>query len=151
MNENKENKIVEQTITDTLNDIKEKLIVKGKEYIRNNDRLHNFNQGAKLTGKTREEVIWGFALKHFISIQDLKEDTKQNNLPTEEVLNEKYNDLITYLLLEKASLMVKIKTEEEKSIEMLKEKSLVKHDEDFIKELHKNRANDTPKSITDFI
>lgn len=98
----------ESVVNDTLSDIQNKLIIKGKEYRRNNDVFHNFHEGMKITGQTREDIIWGFALKHFISIQDIKNDLKQGKIPTEEVLNEKYNDLITYLLIEKASIMDKI-------------------------------------------
>ncbi len=84
------------------------LVIKGKEYRRNDDPLHNFNIGASITGKSREDVIWGFALKHFISIQDIKNDINQGKLPKIEVIDEKYGDLINYLLIEKASIIDKI-------------------------------------------
>ena len=99
----------EEVIEQTLATCKEVMISKGREYRRNNDPFHNFNQGAKLTGKTREEVIWGFALKHFISVQDIKSDMLQGKMPTEALLNEKYGDLLNYLLIEKASIMSKIR------------------------------------------
>ena len=99
----------EEVIKQTLAACKEVMISKGREYRRNNDPFHNFNQGAKLTGKTREEVIWGFALKHFISVQDIKADMLQGKMPTEALLNEKYGDLLNYLLIEKASIMSKIR------------------------------------------
>jgi len=97
----------DEIIEDTLAKIKEVLITKGKEYRRNNDVFHNFNEGARITGQTREEVLWGFALKHFISIQDIKNDIKLGlKKPTKELLDEKYGDLINYLLLEKASIII---------------------------------------------
>lgn len=104
MTEEQFDKIIEET----LKDIRETLLVKGKEYRRNNDPFHNFNKGVEITGKTREEVIWGFALKHFISIQDIKVDVKNGFVPNLELLNEKYNDLIIYLLIEKASIRERI-------------------------------------------
>lgn len=103
-----EQEVVNDLIEETLNNLKEKLLVKGKEYIRNNDPFHNFNTGAAITGQTREDIIWGFALKHFISIQDIKSDLKKEIKPNKETLDEKYNDLIVYLLLEKASIICKL-------------------------------------------
>lgn len=97
----------DEIVEETLAKIKENLLVKGKEYRRNNDPFHNFNEGARITGGTREDVLWGFALKHFISIQDLKNDVKLGlKKPTKVLLDEKYGDLITYLLIEKASLII---------------------------------------------
>ena len=75
------------------------------EYQRNNNPFHNFDKGVKITNKSREDVIWGFALKHFISIQDIKDDLKNGIIPSEELLDEKYGDLINYLLFEKASIL----------------------------------------------
>jgi hypothetical protein len=98
----------EHSVEKTLKHCKETLVDKGREYRRNNDPFHNFNKGVEITTKTREEVIWGFALKHFISIQDIKEDVKNGKLPTNKVLDEKYGDLINYLLIEKASIEDKI-------------------------------------------
>ena len=95
-------------IENTLKALNDTLIVKGKEYVRGDNRLHNFEVGAAITGKTREDVLWGFALKHYISIQDIKNDVKEGKLPTREMLDEKYNDLIIYLLLEKASMIDRI-------------------------------------------
>lgn len=98
----------DKVVHETIEDIKHKLVVKGKEYRRNNDVFHNFHEGMKITGQTREDVIWGFALKHFISIQDIKSDLKQGIMPTKEIIDEKYNDLINYLIIEKASILEKI-------------------------------------------
>lgn len=84
------------------------LLVKGKEYRRNGDPYHNFEQGAIRTGKTREEVLNGFALKHEISIQDMRNDLIQGRLPKIETVEEKFNDLLIYLIIEKASILDRI-------------------------------------------
>lgn len=104
-----ESKRFDELIEEQLNAVRETLIIKGREYRRFGNPFHNFDKGVALTGKTREEVIWGFALKHFISIQDLKEDVKNGKEVSKEVLDEKYGDLITYLLIEKASILIKNK------------------------------------------
>lgn len=98
--------VVTQTTQNCLNT----LTVKGKEYQRNNNPLHNFDRGVEVSGftSTREEIIWGMALKHFISVQDIKDDLANHILPTKELIDEKYGDLINYLLIEKASIVDKI-------------------------------------------
>lgn len=95
----------ENTVKNTLESIKDLLIIKGREYRRKNNPYHNFEVGAEKTGKSRVEVLRGFALKHSISIDDLIEDFENGKTTKIEIVNEKYNDLITYLLIEK-SMMV---------------------------------------------
>lgn len=87
------------------------LKVKGLEYRRNNDPLHNFNQGVILSNfkKSREEVIQGMRLKHDISIIDLKDDIHKGIPVNEAQLFEKYGDVIIYLILEMLSLIDKNK------------------------------------------
>ena len=97
--------VFENTIKNTLESIKELLIVKGKEYRRKNNPYHNFEVGAEKTGKTRIEILRGFALKHSISIDDMIEDFENGTPPNVEKVNEKYNDLITYLLIEKSMMI----------------------------------------------
>lgn len=98
----------DEVVKTTLNKCEETLVIKGKEYRRNNNPFHNFEKGVEITGRTREDVIWGFALKHFISIQDIKNDISLGRLPSIEVVDEKYGDLLNYLLIEKASIIDKI-------------------------------------------
>ena len=95
----------ENTIKNTLESIKDLLIVKGKEYRRKNNPYHNFEVGAEKTGKTRIEILRGFALKHSISIDDMIEDFENGTPQNVEKVNEKYNDLITYLLIEKSMMI----------------------------------------------
>lgn len=99
----------EEIITETLDQIKETLIEKGREYRRNNDPLHNFNQGAKRTGKIREKVLDGFLLKHEISIEDMTNDIEKGILPSKSTVNEKFNDNLIYLLIKKASIIDRLK------------------------------------------
>lgn len=100
--------LYEQLLSDTLKKIKDTLDVKAKEYWRENNPMHNFDQGARITGQTREQIIYGFALKHHISIADLRKDVEKGDLPTAEMINEKYNDAINYLILEKISMLEKV-------------------------------------------
>jgi hypothetical protein len=98
----------DEEIEKTLEIIKETLIVKGKEYRRNNNPFHNFERGSNRTGLIREKVLDGMLLKHEISIDDMTNDLEKGILPKEETVNEKFNDNIIYLLLKKASILDKI-------------------------------------------
>jgi hypothetical protein len=88
--------------------VQQTLVVKGKEYRRNNDPLHNFRVGARVSNSTEEKVLWGFALKHYISFLDILNDMEAGNLPKEEIVDEKIGDLINYLILCEASIKEKI-------------------------------------------
>lgn len=104
----------EKIVDDTLNQIKQVLLVKGKEYRRNNNPFHNFDIGAQRSGLIREKVLDGFLLKHEISIADITNDLVDNKLPTREIVNEKFGDNIIYLILKKASILDRIDNELEK-------------------------------------
>lgn len=98
-------------LKDTLEKTQETLGVKAMEYVRNNNAMHNFDVGARITGQTREKVLYGFALKHHISINDLRNDIEAGKLPKAETVEEKYGDAINYLILEKASILHKIENQ----------------------------------------
>jgi hypothetical protein len=96
-------------VESTLQQIKDTLITKGKEYRRNRDVFHNFNEGAKRTGQTPEQVLQGFVLKHEISVNDMIQDIALGIMPTTEAVNEKMNDILVYNLLLKGMLLNRVK------------------------------------------
>ena len=98
----------EQIVDETLNQIKETLIQKGREYRRNNNPFHNFEEGSKRTGLIREKVLDGMLLKHEISIADMTNDLEKGILPKIETVEEKFGDNLIYLILKKASIIDKI-------------------------------------------
>jgi len=100
--------VFDAVIENTIESLEELLLVKGKEYRRNDNPFHNFEQGAKLTGETREEVLRGFRLKHEISVADMRNDLKEGKLPSRDKVNEKYDDILLYYLIEKASMIDRI-------------------------------------------
>ena len=106
------NKITEQEfdilVQQRVQKVQQTLVIKGKEYRRNNDPLHNFRVGAIVSNTTEEKVLWGFALKHYISFLDILNDIENGNLPKEETVDEKIGDLINYLILCEASIKEKI-------------------------------------------
>jgi hypothetical protein len=99
----------DEVLESRLRAIRLSLLIKGKEYRRNGDPLHNFNRGAKLSGQSREKVLWGFALKHYVSFLDMLDDIDNERYPKEETVNEKIGDLCCYLILCEASIKDKIK------------------------------------------
>jgi hypothetical protein len=103
------NDYFEKVVTDTLSELKELLIVKGKEYRRNDNVYHNFDQGAKIKGITPEKVLDGFLLKHEISIADMTNDLDKGIMPSKEKVEEKFNDNIIYLLIKKAMILNRLK------------------------------------------
>lgn len=107
--EDTKNEHFEKVINDTLLEVKELLIVKGKEYRRNDNVYHNFDQGAKIKGITPEKVLDGFLLKHEVSIADMTDDLDKGILPTKKKVEEKFNDNIIYLLIKKAMILNRLK------------------------------------------
>ena len=87
---------------ETIERLKTLLLIKGKEYRRNNDPYHNFNEGAKLMGVRPMTVLNFFRLKHVISIADLQRDFEQGKEVSEAQINEKYDDILVYTLIELA-------------------------------------------------
>ena len=86
----------------TLVRLKELLLIKGKEYRRNNDPYHNFNEGAKLLNVRPMLVLNFFRLKHVISIADLLKDFEEGKGVSLDQVNEKYDDILVYTLIELA-------------------------------------------------
>lgn len=94
--------------------IKKTLASKGEEYAPGtDDAMHNFNVAMAIeqaqTGKpkTREDTIWDMAKKHYVSIMDMRADITlgQTQKITKAYIDEKFGDMINYLLLMKASMM----------------------------------------------
>jgi len=105
---NKE-KLFEENVDKTLAEIKELLLVKGKEYRRNNNPYHNFERGAAMSGEIPEKVLYGFQLKHEVSMSDIRDDIEKGILPTEKMVVEKWNDALVYTLIEKCMILNRIK------------------------------------------
>ncbi len=86
------NKVVE----DQLDRIKNVLIKKQAEYNLDEDRLSVFKHAASLSEETPEQALYGFMLKHIISVTDL---INSKGTYSEELWNEKITDICNYLIL----------------------------------------------------
>ena len=87
---------------ETIERLKTLFLIKGKEYRRNNDPYHNFNEGAKLMNVRPMTVLNFFRLKHVISIADLQKDFEDKKHVSAHQINEKYDDILVYTLIELA-------------------------------------------------
>lgn len=81
----------------------EVLFNKATEYATDDDRMHNFNTAAKLTGETPVQALAGFMVKHTISIYDMV--AEDPNSFSEGTWDEKITDHINYLILLQALLL----------------------------------------------
>jgi len=104
MTEEQFDKLVENRLEKT----KSILVTKGKEYRRNNNPLHNFDEASRIGNVSREKALWGFALKHQVSLVDLMNDLEQDKLPSLDLVDEKIGDMVNYLILLEASIKDKI-------------------------------------------
>ena len=86
------NKVVEMQ----LERIKNVLVKKEAEYNLDADRLSVFKHGAGISEETPEQVLYGFMLKHIISVTDM---INSKGTYSEELWLEKMTDIHNYLIL----------------------------------------------------
>ena len=80
------------------------------EYASTDNRLHNFDVGARILDVTPEAALQGMMLKHLVSILDLIEWAgAAPSRITEALIDEKIGDTINYLVLLEALLLRRIK------------------------------------------
>lgn len=79
--------------------IQHTLVVKGREYARDGDRLSNFHNGAKLLRCTPERALLGYLAKQAVSVVDFVRDLDQGVVRSEAEWDEKLGDVINYLIL----------------------------------------------------
>ena len=105
-------------IETTLDNAKRTLTRKSEGYSTEEDRLHNFRTGAALNGITMEQVCWGMATKHIISIRDM---VMSGETYDADIWDEKLGDAINYLAILKA-ITAEASTPSDESLADLREK-----------------------------
>jgi hypothetical protein len=92
-----------------LQDIEQRLASKAKEYA-TEDRLHNFKQAAKLKSESPGEALLGMLVKHWVSVMDMTKSFTEDPwfVPTLEQVNEKFGDVICYMILLEALIKERI-------------------------------------------
>lgn len=99
-----ESKIFDKIIENRLQKCKDILVIKAKEYVKDEDRLHNFRVAEFTSGKdvkSKELALWGMANKHFVSIMDIIDECNNDPkyAPSSSLIEEKLTDMINYFLL----------------------------------------------------
>ena len=87
--------------------IKQILSIKAKEYRRNGNPLHNFEVGATMFNQRPTRVLDGFLNKHLISYRDILNDIDNGKLIPEELIDEKFGDIINYFILQESIIKSK--------------------------------------------
>jgi len=95
MNHEEFERVFERQVTQS----REALVTKAKEYASDEDRMHNFKKAAALSGGTPEKALWGFLVKHLVSLSDMVESEEFYLADT---WDEKVGDSINYLILLRA-------------------------------------------------
>lgn len=79
--------------------IRQTLVNKGREYVRGDDRLHNFRNAAGIERTTLERSLLGKWGKHLASVIDFVHDLDRGVTHTESEWDEKLGDVINYGVL----------------------------------------------------
>lgn len=95
------NAMFEAIFNEQIEQCRKVLFLKAQEYATDEDRLHNFKLAAALTQGTPEQALWGFAVKHLVSISDMVKDGEYPKA----VWDEKIGDAINYLILLRAQVI----------------------------------------------
>lgn len=112
------NEAFNEVIDEILTHSRDVLIRKGEVYATDEDRLHSFRTGAALNGLTMEQVCWGMATKHIVSIRDM---VMSGETYDADIWDEKLGDAINYLALLKA-ITVEKKSPSDETLADLREK-----------------------------
>jgi hypothetical protein len=89
--------------------IKDTLDKKGEEYAYINNVFVNFEDAGDIAGNCREKIMFYYMLKHLISVINIVNKADKYEYPIKEVIEEKFGDLVNYLILIEASLIEQIK------------------------------------------
>lgn len=94
----------EQIIRDRIDRTIELMLVKGKEYQRNGDKLHNFRRAAEMQRSNMPRVLHGMLQKHIVSYYDMLDDIDQGKKIKTEYIDEKIGDIVIYFLLQEVAI-----------------------------------------------
>lgn len=96
MKKNKD--VFENIIIHRLEAVKNTLIKKNKEYGTEDNHYHNFVNAGRVLNITKENALLGMMVKHLVSVLDIV--SQEEDIPIrKDVIEEKFTDLIAYLIL----------------------------------------------------
>lgn len=82
-----------------LKEVQQVLVIKGEEYAKDSDRLKNFKDAAEFNECTEETVLWGYVTKHIVALKDFIQDLENGKSATQAQWEEKFGDIINYMLI----------------------------------------------------
>lgn len=97
---------------------KELLLVKGKEYVREENCFHNFERGGLMNREKPTRTLHGMLTKHLVSYLDILDDIDAGKSISENLVDEKLGDIIVYFHLQEA--LIKSLTSSEDLIAIIK-------------------------------
>jgi hypothetical protein len=98
------NDFYDEILKERLQKIKTTLAAKNKEYGSSKNKLHNFDESARIKCLPPYRVLDIFMLKHITSYNDIMDKLENNETVTLELLDEKLGDIINYFLLQEIIL-----------------------------------------------
>ena len=96
----------EEIIERTQSQIRQLLIVKGKEYVRNGDPFHNFHRGAEMNRESAPRSLHGYLGKHIVNYLDMLDDIDNGKKFTAAQIKERFGDMLTYIHLQEALFLL---------------------------------------------
>ena len=94
----------DQLVEARISQVRELLLVKGKEYRRDGNVFHNFEAAGKMSGQTPQRALHGFLLKHLVSYNDMLNDIDTGKSLSLAKVDEKLGDIIVYFFIQEALL-----------------------------------------------
>lgn len=90
----------DKLVNSRIEETKHLLLVKAKEYARNNDPLHNFNKTSLRNSECPAQSLHGMLSKHLTSYFDMLNDVKDDISIGNSQIKEKFGDIIVYFMLQ---------------------------------------------------
>ena len=91
-----------QILEAQIDECREVLVGKSKEYATDDDKLHNFKVAADIQSCTVRQAVAGMMVKHTVSVYDMCASDKDFDM---KLWNEKITDHLNYLFLLKAAVV----------------------------------------------
>lgn len=95
---------VTKVIQERMDLINKLLLIKGEEYVRGGDRLHNFRRGAEMERVNMPRALHGYLQKHLVSYLDMLDDLDKGKYVSHAVIDEKLGDILVYFFLQEATI-----------------------------------------------
>ena len=89
----------------TLDLLKETLLIKAKEYCRNDNPFHNFEAGSRIANLSAIRALDGMLLKHYVSYRDMMDDMDKDIKIPSALIEEKLNYILVYFRLQKIQIL----------------------------------------------